>query len=314
MFRYIARRLILLIPVLLGISILVFVILRLLPGDPAYAILGPNAKPTDVKAIHTFLGLDKPIVVQYFEWLGRALQGDLGRSFFYHVSVTEKIRTHLPVTIELVLMATLLSVAVGIPAGIISAIKQNSWLDLAARTITVGALSIPSFWLGTLMLLLPSLWWHYAPPVGYVPLWKSPSTNLQQFYMPAIALAAASAAAVMRMTRSSVLEVMGADYVRTARAKGLRERRVVWRHVLKNAMIPVLSLVGLQIGILLGGQVVVEQIFTLPGIGRLLIDSIFQRDYFLVQAIVLYIAIAVVLINLLVDLLYAALEPRIKYS
>jgi peptide/nickel transport system permease protein len=253
-------------------------------------------------------------VVQYFDWLGKALRGDFGRSFFYHVSVAEKIQSRLPVTIELVLMATFLSVVIGIPAGIISAIRQNSWLDFLTRFVTVGALSIPSFWLGTLMLLLPSLWWRYAPPVGYVPIWKNPSTNLQQFYMPAIALAAAAAAAIMRMTRSSVLEVMRSDYVRTARAKGLRERGIVWQHVLKNAMIPVLSLVGLQVGILLGGQVIVEQIFTLPGIGRLLIDAIFQRDYFLVQAIVLYIAVAVVLINLFVDLLYAFLEPRIKYS
>ena len=315
MTSYILRRLILLIPVLFGVSILVFFTIRQIPGDPALAILGPRATPTEVEALRQEMHLDDPIVVQYLRWAGNALQGDMGKSGFHRERVSSLIQDRVPVTIELVLMAMFLSVVIGIPSGIISAVKQNSALDITARVVNVAALSIPSFWLATLMLLLPSLWWGYSPPIGaYTAIWDDPGLNLEMFYMPAICLAAASSAATMRMMRSSVLEVMHSDYVRTARAKGLHERAVVWGHVIKNALIPVVSIIGLQVGILLGGQVVVEQIFTLPGIGRLLVDSILSSDYLVVQAIVLYIAIAVVAVNLLVDVLYAVLDPRIKFA
>jgi peptide/nickel transport system permease protein len=314
MTAYIARRLLMLIPVMFGISVLVFLTVRQLPGDPALAILGPNnTSPQDVENLRKYMGLDDPLLVQYVDWMGKVLTGDMGYSYHFHGSVTGEIRSRLPVTLELVLLSMALSMAIGVPSGVLSALKQNSATDLVARVVNVVALSVPTFWLATLLLMLPAIWWGYAPQIGYVPIWESPRTNLEQFYMPAIALAAATAAAVMRMTRSSVLEVMRADYVRTARAKGLRERRVVLGHVMKNAMVPVLSIIGLQLAILLGGQVVVEEIFQLPGVGRLLITALANSDYLVVQAIVLYLAVAVVLVNLLVDVLYALLDPRIKY-
>lgn len=314
MTAFIVRRLILLIPVLFGVSVLVFITIRQLPGDPALAILGPRATPEQVQALRNEMRLDDPLVVQYLDWAKNGLRGDMGTSTIYRIGVTRLVRERVPVTIELVLMAMLLSVAIGIPSGIVSAVKQNSPSDFVARVINVAALSIPSFWLATLMLLLPSLWWGYSPPIGaYTSIWADPKLNLEMFYMPAICLAAASSAATMRMMRSSVLEVMRADYVRTARAKGLPERAVIWNHAVKNALIPVVSIVGLQVAFLLGGQVVVEQIFTLPGIGRLLVDSILRSDYLVVQAIVLYIAIAIVLVNLIVDVLYAVIDPRINF-
>jgi peptide/nickel transport system permease protein len=307
--------LLLLLPVLFGVSVLVFATIRQLPGDPALAILGPRATPEQVELLRAEMRLDDPLVVQYLDWIGNAFRGDLGTSNTHKLAVTALIEKRLPVTIELVILAMVISVAVGIPSGILSAVQQNTPTDLIARVLNVAALSIPSFWLATLFLLLPSLWWGYSPPIGaYRPIWEDPSLNLEMFYMPAICLAASSSAATMRMMRSSVLEVMRSDYVRTARAKGLREGAVVWGHVIKNALIPVVSIIGLQVGFLLGGQVVVEQIFTLPGIGSLLVDSILRSDYLVVQAIVLYIALAVVLVNLLVDIMYAVLDPRIKMA
>lgn len=314
MTAYIVRRLVMLIPVLFGISVLVFVTIRQLPGDPAIAILGPTAQPEEIRDLRREMRLDDPLPVQYASWLGNALRGDFGNSPKLHGPVTEEIWNRLPVTLELVIMAMLLSIAIGIPSGVLSAVKQNTGVDLLARFLNILALSIPSFWLATLFLLLPAVWWGYAPPIGYVPIWESPATNLEQFYLPSIALAAASAATIMRMTRSSVLEIMRADYVRTARAKGLHERNVVWTHVLKNSMVPVVNIIGLQLAILLGGQVVVEEIFQLPGVGRLLIGALANSDYLVVQAIVLYLAVAVVLVNLAVDLLYTLLDPRIKYT
>lgn len=314
MLPYVVRRLVMLVPVLLGISILVFVAIRQLPGDPALAILGPSASPQEVQDLRKHMKLDDPILVQYGTWLGNALRGDFGTSHYYHGAVASEITDRLPVTFELVVMAMVLSLIVGIPSGVISAVRQNSKVDFIARLLNMLALSIPSFWLATLFLLLPAIWWGYAPPIGYVPLWEDPGKNLEQFYMPAISLAAASAATIMRMTRSSVLEVMRADYVRTARSKGLHERNVVWGHVLKNSMVPVVSVIGVQLAILLGGQVVVEEIFQLPGVGRLLIGALANSDYLVVQAIVLYLAVAVVLVNLAVDLLYAAMDPRINHA
>jgi peptide/nickel transport system permease protein len=310
---YVLRRLILLVPVLIGMSMLIFAVMRSLPGDPAAGLLGPDARPETIAALRDELKLDDPWPVQYWAWLQNVLRGDFGTSFSLHTPVSQEVKDRLPVTVELIILGMIITVIAGIPSGIVSALKQNTPVDYAARTINVLFLAIPGFWLATLMLLLPSLWWGYAPPVGYVPLWEDPLTNLEQFYMPAIALGAASSAAVMRMMRSVVLEVMRTDYVRTARAKGLHERNVVWRHVLKNSFIPVLSLLGLQAAVLIGGQVIVEQIFTLPGVGRLLVQSITLRDYAVVQAIVLYIAAAVLLINLVTDVLYAFLDPRISY-
>src|SRR5439155_25493840 len=230
-------------------------------------------------------------------WLTNVVRGDFGKSYTLHSPVGREVWKRLPVTLELLLFGMLLTVAVGVPSGILSALKRNTGIDYTARFVNVLFLAIPGFWLATLMLLLPSLWWHYAPPVGYVPLWQNPGTNLHQFYMPAIALAAAAAAAIMRMMRSVVLEVLRSDYVRTARAKGLRGRTVLWRHVVRSSFIPVLSLLALQATALIGGSVIIEQIFTLPGVGRLLVESVVARDYAVVQMLVLLIAAAVLLIN-----------------
>lgn len=314
MTSYITRRVLLLIPVLFGISLLVFVTIRQLPGDPALAILGPNnTSQQDVEAVRKQLKLDEPIFIQYVDWLSDAVRGDMGRSYYFHGLVTDEIRSRLPVTLELVILSMALSMLVGIPSGIISAMRQNTWFDVVARVINIVALSVPSFWVATLLLLLPAIWWQYAPPIGYVPFWVDPRRNLEQFYMPTIALTAASAATIMRMMRSAMLEVMRSDYVRTARAKGLSSGTVVRHHVLKNAMVPVMSIIGIQLAVLLGGQVVIEEIFQLPGVGRLLVGALANSDYLVVQAIVLYVAVAVVLVNLAVDLMYAVLDPRIKY-
>ncbi|OAI39221.1 hypothetical protein AYO38_01735 [bacterium SCGC AG-212-C10] len=308
------RRLLLLIPLLLGLSIVIFVVMRSLPGDPAAARLGPDARPETIAAVRAELKLDDPIPVQYLTWMKGLVRGDLGDSYLFRAPVTEQIRKRLPVTFELVVLGMLVTIVVGIPSGILSALKRNSTTDYIVRVINVLLLAVPGFWLATLMLLLPSLWWGYAPPIGYTPLWEDPLKNLEQFYMPAFALGAASAAAVMRMTRSVVLEILSMDYVRTARAKGLRQRVIIIRHVLKNAAIPVMSLIALQAAVLIGGQVVIEQIFTMPGVGRLLVESVLLRDYNVVQGVVLYIAGAVLVVNLLADISYAYLDPRIKYS
>lgn len=314
MLNYIVRRLLLLIPLLFGLSVVIFAVMRSLPGDPAAARLGPDAKPETIAAVRDELNLDEPLAVQYLTWIGNVTRGDLGDSYLFRSPVTEQIQKRLPVTVELVVFGMIVTVLLGVPSGILSALKRNSGLDYGIRVLNVLLLAIPGFWLATLMLLLPSLWWGYAPPIGYTPIWHNPLENLQQFYMPALALAAASAAVVMRMTRSVVLEVLSMDYIRTARAKGLHQRAVVLRHVLKNAAIPVLSLVALQATVLIGGQVVVEQIFTMPGVGRLLVESVLLRDYNVVQGVVLYIAAAVLIINLVADVSYAYLDPRIKYS
>ncbi|MFN0147265.1 MAG: ABC transporter permease [Dehalococcoidia bacterium] len=314
MLNYIVRRLLLLIPLLFGLSIVIFAVMRSLPGDPAAARLGPDAEPESIAAVRDELNLDEPLAVQYLTWVGNVTRGDMGDSYLFRSPVTEQIQKRLPVTVELVLFGMFVTILLGVPSGILSALKRNSGLDYGIRVLNVLLLAVPGFWLATLMLLLPSLWWGYAPPIGYTPIWDNPMENLEQFYMPALALAAASAAVVMRMTRSVVLEVLSMDYIRTARAKGLSQRGVVLRHVLKNASIPVLSLVALQATVLIGGQVVVEQIFTMPGVGRLLVESVLLRDYNVVQGVVLYIAAAVLIINLAADISYAYLDPRIKYS
>lgn len=314
MTNYIIRRLVLLVPLLLGLSVVIFLVMHSLPGDPAAARLGPDATPEAIAAVRHQLKLDEPIPVQYGAWLRDAVEGNMGESFALHSSVTSVIQQRLPVTLELLIWGVLVTIVIGVPSGIASAVWRNSAADYGIRLFNILLLAIPGFWLATLMLLLPSIWWGYAPPIGYTPIWTDPLKNLEQFYMPAIALAAASAAAVMRMTRSTVLEVLSTDYVRTARAKGLRERVILLRHVLKNASIPVVSLVALQAAVLIGGQVIIEQIFTMSGIGSLLIGSVLIRDYNVVQAIVLYIAAAVLVINLVTDVSYAWLDPRIRYT
>jgi peptide/nickel transport system permease protein len=251
---------------------------------------------------------------QFGDWLIDALQFDFGESTTYNTPVRDEIVDRLPVTFELVLLSTLITVVIGVPAGIISAVRQNTVLDTLIRTVSVFGVSIPGFFLGTLLLLFPAIWWQWAPPAQYEHFWDDPINNLQMFILPSIALAAAYMATVMRLTRSAMLDVLRNDYVRTARAKGLRERRVLSQHAAKNAMIPVVTFVGLQIITMTTGAVIIEQVFNLNGIGQLLFTSIFSRDYAMVQGLVLFFAAVVLLLNLAIDLLYGWLDPRVRYA
>lgn len=318
MLRFLSQRLIAFIPTLIGISILVFGAIRLVPGDIISATLGTEAgmlTQAQRASLERYYGLDKPPLEQYFVWMGEALQGNLGQSVRHGRPVTELIAEHFPLTLELALLAVIIALLVGVPFGLISAIRHNTWIDFAGRLFALIGLAVPNFLLGTLIIFALSVYFGILPNAGnYVDFTEDPLRNLQQLIFPAITLGFAFAASVMRMTRSSMLEVLGEDYVRTARSKGLRERTVITRHSLRNALIPVVTLVGIEMGYLLGGTFIIEQIFALPGLGRLLINAISQREYALVQGIVLFIAINFVIINLLVDLVYAAIDPRISYD
>lgn len=318
MFRYLTQRLIAFIPTLIGISILVFGAIRLIPGDMITATLGTEAgmlTETQRASLERYYGLDKPPVEQYFIWLGEAVQGNLGHSVRHGKPVLELIIERFPLTLELALLAVLIALVVGVPFGLISAIRHNTWIDFAGRLFALVGLALPNFLLGTLIIYALSVYFGVLPTAGdYVDFTTDPVRNLQQLIFPAITLGFAFAASVMRMTRSSMLEVLGEDYVRTARSKGLQERAVILRHSLRNALIPVVTLIGIEIGYLLGGTFIVEQIFALPGLGRLLINAISQREYALVQGAVLFVALNFVVVNLLVDLVYAAIDPRISYD
>lgn len=311
---YIIRRLMLMVPMLFGISIIIYLAIRSVPGSPIAASLGTRADPETVAYLEEAYGLDKSYPEGYISWLGKVVfEADFGDSFRRNEPVKDAFLDHLPVTVELVVLAMLLTVLVGVPSGIISAVRRNTPLDYGTRFMNVIWLSIPDFWLATLLLLLPAIWWGYAPPAGFVNIWDDPWKNLQQVYLAVIALGMGPAAVTMRMTRSAMLEVLGSDYVRTARAKGLRERAVVMRHVLRNSLIPVVTLLGLIFSFLLGGQVVIESIFTLPGLGRLLVESVFYRDYAVVQLVVLFIAAMILVLYLVLDIAYALLDRRIRY-
>lgn len=318
--QYILRRLLLMIPLLFTVSLLIFLLLRVMPGDVMIAILGgvegegAKLSPEQTAAIRKEWGLDKPIHVQYMDWVSGVVQGDFGRSFWYKTSISADIAKRYPVTLELALLAMLVSLLIALPVGIISAIKQDTWVDYLFRVVSIGGLAVPSFWLGILMLLAMVVWFRWTPPFGYVSIWENPTDNFLQFIWPALALGYALSAIVSRMTRSQLLEVLREDYIRTAWAKGLRERSVVLRHALKNALLPVITVSSLQLGFLMGGTVIMETVFVLPGLGRSLVDAILHRDYPYVQAIVLLICSTFMVVNLCVDLLYAWLDPRIRYT
>ena len=314
MVRFIVGRLLGTVPVLVLLSIAIFLMLQLTPGDPVKLMLGEDADPQAVAALREELGLDRPLAVQYFFWLGNVLQGDLGRSIRTRQPVLEAIVSRLPVTLELSFLSLLVALLIGIPSGILSAIRRNSATDVASTTLALIGVSMPNFFLGILLILLFSLWLRVLPPSGYAPFVQDPVQNLKLMIMPSIALGAALAGIISRMMRSSLLEVLGADYVRTARAKGLRDRAVILGHALKNAMIPVVTVVGLQVGTLLGGAILTETIFALPGIGRLVVDNIFARDFPIVQGVILFLAVTRVLSNLVADVLYGVLDPRISYT
>ncbi|CAN5201042.1 MAG: ABC transporter permease [Chloroflexia bacterium] len=311
---YILRRLISMIPVLFIVSLIVFSLLHLTPGDPVQSMLGEEATPESIAALRQQLGLDQPLPVQYVKWASSVLQGDLGRSIRSNRPVSEAIISRLPVTIELAFLSVVISMVIAIPVGIIAAMRRNSPVDTASTTVALLGVSIPNFFLAILLIFLFSVRLGWLSPIGYTPFLEDPLDNLKRMIMPALTLGTALSAIVMRMTRSSLLEVLDQDYVRTARAKGLREAQVVRVHALKNAMVPVVTVVGLQIGGLLGGAIITESIFVLPGIGRLLVDAIFQRDFPMVQGVVLFAALAFLFANLAVDLLYAYIDPRIRYS
>ena len=313
---YILRRLFLLIPIMLGVSFLTFLAYRVIPGDVAQIICGLTCSPETVKAVRHEFGLDRPWYEQYGGWLADTLQGDLGQSFVTKLPVTTELERRLPVTAELLIMTSLLSILLGIPPGVLSAIRPGTVLDWLARLVSVVWLSVPSFYLGTLTVIFGLLWFGWTPPqfgTGYVSFFDDPWINLQQFFFPSLVLAVGAAAGLMRITRSSMLDVMRNDYIRTAWAKGLRERMVVWRHALKNALIPVTTVFGLQIGGLIGGTVIVESIFGLNGVGKYILLSILTRDFFVVQSVTLIFAMTYVLCNLAVDLAYGWLDPRIRY-
>jgi peptide/nickel transport system permease protein len=309
--RFLTRRLLGTVPVLVILSIGVFLMLHLTPGDPVQIMLGQDASPSAIAALRAELGLDQPLPIQYVRWMGNVMRGDLGRSIRTNQPVTEAIVSRLPVTIELSLWSLLLSLAIGLPAGVVAVTRRNSGVDLASTGLALVGISLPSFFLGILLILVFALWLRWVPPSGYTPFLQDPLQNVKQMFMPALALGAALAGIIARLTRSSLLEVLGTDYMRTARAKGLSDGSSVIGHGLKNALLPVVTVIGLQVGALLGGAILIETIFALPGIGRLAVDSIFARDFPIVQGVVLFLALVRVVANLVADLLYARLDPRI---
>jgi peptide/nickel transport system permease protein len=306
------RRLALSIPILLLVSIMVFSLIHLIPGDPVTVMLGQEATPEVKQALRHELGLDRPLVIQYFVWLGRVVRGDLGRSLVDRTSVLDQIRLRLPATIELASGAFLIALLIAIPAGVLSATRRGSAVDHASTVLALGGLSLPSFWLAMLLIIVFAVKLQWLPASGYVPFFENPRANLTAMILPMFATGIRESAFLMRMLRSSMLEVLHADYVRTARAKGLRERAVVLRHALRNGLVPVVTSSGLVIAGLLGGLVITESIFSIPGFGRLIVDAIFQRDFITVQGAILVSAVLVVLVNLVVDLLLVLIDPRIK--
>ena len=322
---YIIRRLLIMIPTLLLVSLLIFFLMRLMPGDIVDAIQAINIDAEiDRPALERQFGLDKPVLVQYGRWMGFApqtdgsfsgiLQGNIGFSFWNGKTVAELLAIKWPVTFQLGLMALIISLLIALPIGIYSALRQDKWGDYIGRSFAILCISVPGFWLGTLIIVFPSIWWGYMPPIMLIHFTEDPIGNLRMFIVPAIVLGMALAGITMRMTRTMMLEVLRQDYIRTAWAKGLRERVVTLRHALKNALIPVVTVVGLQVPIMFGGTVIIEQIFSLPGVGRLLLGAIITRDTPVISGVTILFAIALVLINLMVDLTYAYLDPRVHYK
>lgn len=316
MLRYILRRLLLSIPVLWGVSLIVFVAIRLVPGDVLLAKMQGefSTKPEQIAQMRAELGLDVPAPLQYLYWLGGLLHGDLGRSMNTFRPVSSEILSRVPITAELALLSLAFGMLLAIPLGVISAVYQDTWIDYVGRILSMLALAVPSFVIASALILFPALWWDYFPPLGLEQFTDDPLTNLQQVIPAAVALGAILTGQIMRMTRSGALEVLRSDHVRTARAKGLPESLVLWRHVVKGALVPVVTVAGSDFGRLLGGTVVIESIFAFPGIGLLTLTSIQLRDYTQLQGNVLFIAAIVVLFNLVVDLAYGVLDPRIRYA
>lgn len=328
---FILRRLLIGVVILFILSVTVFILLSVVPGDPAKQRCGLSCKSEQIAAIRHDLGLDKPRFPvnvttsppfaevhsksQYGDWLKGVLTLDLGQSQYYNQPVTKAIRHRLPVTFELMILTMMFTILIGIPFGVVSALFRNSPIDYVVRLTAIFGLSVPSFWIATLVLIVPLAVWGYSPPLGRtIAFMDNPIANLKQFAPPAAVLALGSAAGIMRLSRSSLLEVMRQDYMRTARAKGLRDRVVVLRHGLKNSLIPVVTVLGLQMAGLLGGALIIEQIFTLPGLGQYIFVELFNKDFQVVQTMTMYVGVIVILLNLAVDVSYAWFDPRIRYS
>jgi peptide/nickel transport system permease protein len=312
--RYLLKRLGSLIPVMAVVATLVFFLIHLTPGDPASLILGPDAPQEAIAELRARLGLDQPLPVQFARWFGRVLQGDLGESIFLRRPVTQAIAERLEPTLLLAGLATFFAVVIGVPAGVLAAVYRNTILDRLFMVVAVFGVSMPNFWLALNLIFLLALTFSLLPVSGYVPLTKDPLLTLRFLLLPAFSLGFPQAALIARMTRGSMLDVLSQDYVKTARAKGLSEAAVIYKHALKNTMITVVTVIGIVLAITLSGSVVIETIFGLPGLGRLIINSVLRRDYPVIQGTVLFVAATYVLVNLLVDLLYVYLDPRIKYQ
>src|SRR5258708_33787427 len=315
MSAYILRRLALFVPTLIGVSIVVFVLVRLLPGDaPTLQLQDAKSTMADEAALRHQLGLDKPIVVQYVDWVATLARGDLGRSFKSRNPVADELSGRIPVTLELGLMAMVIAAAIAIPIGVLSAARQDTWADYLARSTAIGLLAIPGFWLGTLVVTLPSVWWQWTPPLRYTRLFDDPMKNLAHVILPAIILGLGLSGGLMRLLRTQMLEALRPAFVRTAAATGLAEQTIVVAPGLQNAFIPALTALGLLVSLLVSGTVVLESIFVLPGMGRYLLESVQARDYPAIQALNLLFATVIVVSNLVVDLLYGWLDPRVRYS
>ena len=312
--EYIFRRLVLLVPTVLGVTIIVFLMMHFIPGDPVALLLGDYYTEATAAAIRAQYGLDKPLHIQYFLWLKRLFVGDWGNSIIANRPIFEDLMRRLPITFELIILSMAFALLIAIPAGVIAALRPYSWRDYGAMTTALIGVSVPEFFMGVLLILFFSLLWGILPAVGYVPLTESLWGNLQHMILPAVTLGLARAALLTRLVRASMMEVIRLDYITTARAKGVREWAVVLKHALKNALIPTVTVLGLQVGFLIGGAIIVETVFSVPGVGSFGISAISLRDYPQVQAFVLLFALGFVLINLIVDVLYAFLDPRIKYD
>ena len=318
MATYIVRRILLMIPTLLGAVTLIFLLMRLLPGDVALYILG-SGESSDInkqalEQIRQDLGLDQPLIVQYGRWLWGAVQLDFGNSYWTRQPVTEELKRRYPITANLAVMSLLLGTLIAIPVGVLSAVRQDTLADYAARVFVIAGLSLPNFWLAILVILGLVYYFQWLPPLNYAPFWVDPWLTFKQLLFPALVTGYRLSAIGARMTRSSILEVLRDDYVRTARAKGLREYVMVLKHALRNALLPVITIIGLELLTLFGGLVVIETVFTIPGIGRYLVDAITHRDYPSIQAVVFMFSVLVVTVNLLVDIVYGFLDPRIRYG
>lgn len=310
--RYILQRLLMMIPVLFLVTLMVFSLIHLTPGDPALMILGEEASPEALQDLRHKLGLDQPLSIQYLTWISKVLRGDLGKSMRDNSNIGQIILQKLPITIELAILGMLISIVIAIPTGIFAAVKKGTIFDYTSTLVALGGVSMPSFWVGIILVYLFAVKLGVLPPSGYVPLWEDPLENLKFMILPAFSLGIRMAAVTMRMMRSNLLETLKADYVRTAAAKGLAKPVVILKHAVRNSLISVSTVIGLQLATFLGGAVITENIFAIPGFGRLIVQSIFNRDFPLIQGSILVMALLVMVVNLLVDLSYSVLDPRIK--